>query len=360
MARLSKCNKQVGHLESGLRVLKELKHNDRIDVASWYAVGVEILKKHGVDQELAAVVASVLVEADKRGVASHGLARLPSYIKRVQAGLLEPNARPQVIKDDRSLVLLDGCNGFGPVAGVKAAELGAVRAASLGMCWVSVRNSNHFGMAGYYSRLLAQRGLAGIVMSNASPAVAAYGGKRAVLGTNPLSIAVPATGEPIVMDMATTVIARGKIRRAKAEGKTLAPGLALDVDGNPTTDPDAALKGTLASVGGPKGYSLAVMIDLLSGLVSGGRFLNEVRQVIDLTGLAGTCFTFIAADIGRISNRESYVKRMQEFHSLIRQSGDPDVKIYLPGEIENLHASEAEQNGIPVPPDVLESLKNLL
>jgi LDH2 family malate/lactate/ureidoglycolate dehydrogenase len=197
-------------------------------------------------------------------------------------------------------------------------------------------------------------------MTNASPAVAAYGGKRAILGTNPLSIAVPAQGEPIVLDMATTTVARGKIRRAKAEGKTLPPGLALDVDGKPTTDPEAALKGTLASFAGPKGYGLAVMIDLLSGVVAGGSILTEIRQATDLGGKAGTCFTVIAADVGRISDREVYLARIEEFRSLIRQSGDPGAKIYLPGEIENHRMHEAERNGIVAPADVIKALQALL
>ncbi len=341
-------------------MLQDLKDNDRVDVAAWHALGVEILKKHGVDEKPAAIVASVLVEADKRGVASHGVARLPSYIKRVQMGLLQPNARPQIVKDGQTLMLLDGCNGFGAVAGVEAAELAATRAAELGMCWVSVRNNNHIGMLGYYSQLLAQRSLVGIVMCNASPAVAAYGGKRAVLGTNPLSIAVPGDGEPIVLDMATTTVARGKIRRAAAEGKSIAPGLALDFDGNPTTDAAAALKGTLASLGGPKGYGLAVMIELMSGLVSGGKFLTDVKQATDLTGTAGQCFTIIAAAIGRISDRETYADRLNTARSIIRNSGHPDATIYLPGEIESRHATVAEKNGIAVPRDVLESLEALL
>ncbi|MFQ5937751.1 MAG: Ldh family oxidoreductase [Acidiferrobacterales bacterium] len=331
----------------------------RLDVASCYALGLQVLTEHGVSDKLAAIVTDVLVEADKRGVRSHGLTRLPSYIERVRRGLLEPNARPEIVKDGETILLLDGQNGFGAVAAVEATRLAATRAAKHGLCWVTVRDSNHFGIAGYYTQMLARNGLAGIVLSNASPAVAAYGGKRATLGTNPLSIGVPSSRGPIVLDMATTVIARGKIRRAKAEGRALSPGLALDADGNPTTDPEAALTGTLASLGGPKGYGLAVMIELLSGVLSGGRYLTEVRQVTDLSGTAGTCFTIIAADIGRITDLNNYQQRTERFGSVIRQSGDDDADIYLPGEIENLRAREAEKNGIALPEDVLESLRTL-
>ncbi|MFQ5995238.1 MAG: Ldh family oxidoreductase [Acidiferrobacterales bacterium] len=341
-------------------VLETFTSDDKIDVGICQAVGVEILQRYGVEADIAATVVDVLIDADKRGVTTHGLTRLPSYVKRIEAGLLDANARPQILKDGETLVLLDGRNGFGAVAGVHATDLAAERAASLGLCWITVKNSNHIGMLAHYSLRLAQHGLVGIMLSNAGPAVAAFGGKRATLGTNPISIAVPADNEPIALDMATTVVARGKIRRASAEGKSIAPGLALDADGKPTTDAAAALKGTLASIGGAKGYGLAVMIDLLSGLVSGGRFLTGVKQATDLTGNAGVSFTVIAADITRISDAEHYSEGLQRFRSVIKQSGDPDTNIYLPGEIENERARQAEREGITVPKDVIESMKALL
>ena len=329
------------------------------DAASLYALGLQVLTSNGVSDKLAAVVTDVLLQADRRGVASHGFTRLTGYIERVRRGLLDANAEPEIVKDGETIILMDGRNGFGAVAGVQATQLAAARASKYGMCWVTVRNSNHFGIAGYYAHMLAQRGLAGIVFSNASPAVAAYGGKRATLGTNPIAIAVPTGDDPIILDMATTTVARGKIRRAKAEGRTIPPGLALDVDGNPTTDPEAALKGTLASLGGYKGYCLAVMIELLSGVVSGGRYLTEVRQVTDLSGTAGPCFTIIAADIGRLIGLDEYARRIDRFRSVLRQSGDENAEIYLPGEIENRRACEADKTGIALPTDVVEAIEAL-
>jgi LDH2 family malate/lactate/ureidoglycolate dehydrogenase len=329
------------------------------DATSLYALGLQVLTSNGVNEKLAAIVTDVLLEADRRGVASHGFTRLTGYIERVRRGLLDANAEPEIVKDGETIILIDGRNGFGAVAGVEATQLAAARASKYGMCWVTVRNSNHFGIAGYYAHMLAQRGLAGIVFSNASPAVAAYGGKRATLGTNPIAIAVPTGDEPIMLDMATTTVARGKIRRAKAEGRSIPLGLALDIDGNPTTDPEAALKGTLASLGGYKGYGLAVMIELLSGVVSGGRYLTEVRQVTDLSGTAGPCFTIIAADIRRLIGLDEYARRVDRFRSVLRRSGDEDAEIYLPGEIENRRAREAEKNGIALPADVVEAIEAL-
>lgn len=335
--------------------------NDKtlIDAASLYALGLQVLTNNGVSEKLAAIVTDVLLEADRRGVTTHGFTRLPGYVERVRRGLLDANAEPEIVKDGETIILMDGRNGFGAVAGVEATELATARAGKHGMCWVTVRNSNHFGIAGYYAQMLAQRGFAGIVFCNASPAVAAYGGKRATLGTNPFAMAVPTGDEPIVLDMATTTVARGKIRRAKAEGRSIPLGLALDVDGNPTTDPEAALKGTLASLGGYKGYGLAVMIELLSGVVSGGRYLTEVRQVTDLSGTAGPCFTIIAANIGRLIGLDEYARRIDRFRSVIRRSGDEDAEIYLPGEIETRRAREADKKGIALPADVIEAIEAL-
>ncbi len=332
----------------------------RIDVAAWHALGMKVLRKHGVEEELAGVVIDVLVETDKRGVTTHGLTRLPGYVKRIEIGLLDPHARPQVLADGGALVLLDGRNGFGAVAAFEATKLVAARASEHGVGWVTVRNGNHFGAAGYYSHWLSQRGFAALVWSNASPAVAAYGGKRAALGTNPISIAAPAQNEPIVLDMATTTVARGKIRRAAAEGRSIPLGLAIDAEGNPTTDAHAALKGTLASLGGHKGYGLAVMIELLAGVLAGGSFLNEVRQVTDLSGPSGACFSFIAADIGRIAEREAYLERIEKFRAMIHASGDADATIYLPGDIEVERARAADREGLMVPRDVLDALNALL
>ncbi len=305
-------------------------------------------------------MADVLVDADARGVVTHGLTRLPAYVARIEAGLLDANARPEIVADHGALLLLDAGNGFGAVAGCDAADLAAERAARHGCAWVTVRNGNHLSMLGYYARRLAGRGMAAFAITNAGPSMAAWGGRRPVVGTNPLAMSVPGDGPPVVLDMAATMVARGKIRRAKAEGRSIPEGWAFDAQGDPTTDADAAMNGTLAPAGEHKGYALSVMIDLMTGVLAAGSFATRVRTATDRSGPSGVCFTFIAADIGKLPDAAGYLDRLKAFRAEIDASADPQQSVYLPGDMENERARKAEAGGIDVPPDVLKALQGLL
>ncbi len=330
----------------------------RIEAAKDLAI--RVLRKHGVSAEIAERVADVLVDADARGVVTHGLTRLPAYVERIRAGLLDPGARPVMIADHGALLLLDAGNGFGAVAGCDAADLAAARAASHGCAWVTVRNGNHLSMLGYYARRLARRGMAAIAVTNAGPSMAAWGGIRPVVGTNPLAMAVPGEASPVVLDMAATMVARGKIRRAQAEGKPIPEGWAFDPDGNPTTDADVAMRGTLAPAGGHKGYALSVMIDLMTGVLGAGSFASQVRTATDRSGPSGVCFTFIAADIGKLPDANGYLDRFRAFRAEVQASGDGKGEVHLPGDMENERARSAERDGIELPEDVLKALEGLL
>lgn len=323
-------------------------------------LAIEVLKKHGVGAEIAGIVADVLVDADARGVVTHGLTRLPAYVARIEAGLLDANVRPEIVADHGALLLLDAGNGFGAVAGCDAADVAAERAARHGCAWVTVRNGNHLSMLGYYARRLAARGMAAIAITNAGPSMAAWGGRRPVVGTNPLAMSVPGNGSPVVLDMAATMVARGKIRRAQAEGKSIPEGWAFDAQGDPTTDADAAMNGTLAPAGEHKGYALSVMIDLLTGVLAAGSFAARVRTATDRSGPSGVCFTFIAADIGKLPDAAGYLDRLKAFRAEIDASADPQQSVYLPGDMENERASKAEADGIEIPPDVMKALQGLL
>ncbi len=323
-------------------------------------LAMRVLEKHGVGEDIAELVADVLVDADARGVVTHGLTRLPAYVERIRAGLLDSAARPVVVADHGALLLLDAGNGFGAVAGCDAADLAAERAALHGCAWVTVRNGNHLSMLGYYARRLAGRGLGAIAVTNAGPSMAAWGGKRPVVGTNPLAMAMPGEGAPVVLDMAATMVARGKVRRAQAEGKPIPKGWAFDADGNPTTDADAAMNGTLAPAGEHKGYALSVMIDLMTGVLGAGSFASQVRTATDRSGPSGVCFTFIAADIGKLPDAGGYLDRLKTFRAEVDASGDGEREIYLPGDMENERAKAAARDGIELPEDVLKALQALL
>lgn len=321
---------------------------------------MRVLAKHGVGAEIAEQVADVLVDADARGVVTHGLTRLPAYVARMRAGLLDPRARPVVVADHGALLLMDAGNGFGAVAGCDAADLAAERSARHGCAWVTVRNGNHLSMLGYYARRLAGRGFAAIAMTNAGPSMAAWGGKRPVVGTNPIAMAVPGEASPVVLDMAATMVARGKIRRAQAEGKPIPEGWAFDAQGNPTTDADTAMGGTLAPAGEHKGYALSVMIDLMTGVLGAGSYGSRVRTATDRSGPSGVCFTFIAADIGRLPDAGGYRDRLRAFRAEVEASGDDASAIYLPGDMEDERARTAGREGIELSEDVLTALEGLM
>jgi len=319
-------------------------------------MAVHILEKHGVAEAVAEMVADVLVDADARGVVTHGLTRLPVYVARMRAGLIAPHAHPQPVSDHGALVLLDGGNGFGAVAGIEAAELAGERARRFGCAWITVRNSNHLSMLGYYTRRMAAGGMAAIGFTNAGPAMAAWGGRRPVVGTNPISMAVP--GPEAVLDMAVTTVARGKIRRAQSEGKTIPEGWAFDREGNVTTDPDRAMQGTVAPMGAHKGYGLSVMIDLMSGVLGGGSFATGVRTATDHEGPAGVCFTLVAADMGKLPDSARFADRLRAFRREVEASGDGEI--HLPGDLEDQRLEAAQRDGVELPADVMRKLEELL
>jgi len=333
----------------------------RLSLQALRRLMADLLQLYRVPLRNAQTIADVLAEADATGVASHGVARLPSCLRRVKSGLMNPDAQPRVVAETATQVRVDGGNGFGQVAACFAVDCAVRKAAQHGMALAAVFNSNHFGIAGYYTRRMARAGLIGFAFSNAAPAMAPYGGTRPLLGSNPLSIAVPAPEAPIVLDISMTVVARGKIRRAAREGKPIPEGWAVDASGLPTTDPQAALKGSLLPVGAHKGYGLAVMVDLLSGVLSGGSFLDDVAETTSGERPCGTCFTFMAVSPDGLLPKEEFLRRVGEFQRRLR--GVPPapgvVRVLLPGDVEQDRLAEAERGGVEVAQDVLKELAAL-
>jgi LDH2 family malate/lactate/ureidoglycolate dehydrogenase len=331
-----------------------------MEVEALKDLAARILVKHGVEPDVAGMVADVLVDADARGVVSHGLTRLPAYVERVRAGVLAPNARPAIVADNGALLLLDGGNGFGAVAGIEAADLAMERAREHGCAWVIVRASNHLSMLGYYTRRISGEGMAAICITNAGPSMAAWGGKRPVVGTNPISMSLPGTQTPVVADMAVSTVARGKIRRALSEGRPIPEGWGLDAAGCPTTDPEIAMQGTVAPMGAHKGFALSAMIDLMTGVLANGHFATGVRTATDLSGVSGVCFCVIAANVASLPDADGYMERLRAFRSEVEASAADPAVVHLPGDIEDQRAREADRDGIELPPDVMQALKGLL
>lgn len=317
----------------------------------------------GLPEPDAALVAGSMVAADLRGVSSHGVARLGTYVKRVNSGLMEPRGRVTVVSETPSTVLVDGGNGFGQVAAAFAMSLLLDKARTTGIASAGIRNMNHYGMGAYFAMMALPHDMIGIAVSNAPPAMAPVGGATAMLGTNPITIAVPtATEPPLVLDMATSLVSRGKVRLAAKEGKKIPVGWGLDSSGSPTDDPVRVLNGgSLTPIAGPKGYGLALMIDVLSGVLTGSAFGTAIKAVDDLSGKSGTGSLLTAINVSAFMDPHEFRSRLDEMAQAIRQSPRATGvdRIYLPGEIEWECEKDRRKNGIPLSGAVVDDLNAL-
>ncbi|MBE0556545.1 MAG: Ldh family oxidoreductase, partial [Proteobacteria bacterium] len=234
----------------------------------------EILQKVGVSRDDAVLFTDSMIEANLRGVDTHGITRmLCVYVERIQKGVMSAKSALTVVREKASTVLVDCHNSIGQVGADRAMRMTIEKAAKTGVAFSAVSHSNHYGMAAYWAMMALPHGMIGFSSTNAPAAMAPTGGRTAMFGTNPFAIAIPAGKElPVVLDLATTVVARGRINLHAKQDKPLDPGWALDERGVPTTDPHVALKGLLAPIGGYKGYGIALAIDFLCGILTGSNY----------------------------------------------------------------------------------------
>lgn len=315
----------------------------RVSIESLRRVVLETLEKSGVNAEDAAVILDTVLFANRRGVATHGVGRLPLYLDKIRAGHLNPRNEMEVLTDSGAIALLDAHNGFGQVAGNLAVETAIRKAKEFGVAAVGVRNSNNFGTAGYFGDKAARNGCAALIFANAAPAIAPTGGTKAIFGTNPLCFAFPGDGayDPILLDMATTVVARGKIRLAAKNGEKIPMDWAVGPDGQPTDDPAVALMGSLLPIGGYKGYGLSMFVDLFAGLLTGSPFAGGVKNLGKMDADSGNGHLMILVDVDRFLTPEQKKERIECLYRSVRACG-PEGKIFMPGEIEY---SRIENNG---------------
>lgn len=230
----------------------------------------------------ARIAAQAIVQADLEGVETHGLGRLPNYIARIRKGLVNPRPQMNFVRRMGATALLDADNGMGQVAATRAMREAIRLAETQGTGWVGVRQSCHFGAASFYSMLAAEAGMIGFAFSNTPPGMAPYGGRQAALGTNPIGFAAPVADRPAIsIDLATSAVARGHIIKAAREGRSIPAEWAIDAEGAPTTDPNAALKGALMPLGGAKGYALALAVEVLCGVLTGAAMLTQMPSFFD-------------------------------------------------------------------------------
>ena len=311
-----------------------------------------ILGATGVPEADAAIAASHLVEADLRGVHSHGTIRVPTYVRELRAGTTNPRPHVHIALDHGAQVTIDGDNGLGMVVAHRANEIAIARGQAHGMAAVAIRGSNHCGTMAYYTTRAVSHGLIAIATTNAGINMTPTGSSEKLVGNNPLSIAVPSRRPwPMVLDMATSLVAGGKLDVAKARGETIPLGWARDADGNPTTDPGLGRAGSLEPVGGPKGYGLAVMLDILAGVLSGGRFGAGL-------GAPGSAQFLLVLDVRRFMPLDDFLERIDalvdQLHGASRLPGVD--RIIVAGELEYDLQIARERDGIPMDAPVLEAL----
>ena len=312
-----------------------------------------ILEWKGVPEADAIIAAETLVDADLRGVHSHGVLRIEMYLGQIDNGEMNARANIRVAKDLGPRVLMDGDRAMGQVSGYRAMELAIERAREHGIASVSLRNGRHIGAAAFYSMMASAQGMIGITVTNAGINMVPVGGTSKLVGNNPLGIAAPTNREfPMVLDVATSVAAGGKLDVAISKGQKIPFGWALDPDGSPTDDPLLAREGSLLPVGGHKGYGLAVMFDVLAGVLSGGRFGA-------MLGMSGSSQLFVAIEIEGLMPLSEFKSRMDELIDQLHTDKPAEAggRIYVPGEIEWELSRDRRENGIPLPISVVDMLE---
>ncbi len=327
----------------------------------------------GASADHAAKCADILVEGDLMGLATHGVLRVLSYCERLRLKGVNAAADITVERKAPSLALVDGDNGLGPAVAITALEAGLEMVAETGIAYVGCRRSNHLGALAPYGLKACERGYVLICATNASTTIAPWGGREARLGNNPLSIAAPCpptTSPPsaspaaphFLLDMAMSVAARGKIRQARDEGTAIPQGWAVDAAGRPTTDPVAALEGFLLPFGGHKGSGLSQAVDLLSGVLTGARFLTDVSPWMEAPEQpSGTGHFFLLIDPARLLGAAAYSAAMERFRHLIRSTppADPARPVQLPGEREQRRRAEALVKGVEIPAELMAQIRAL-
>ncbi|MFC1893353.1 Ldh family oxidoreductase [Chloroflexota bacterium] len=313
--------------------------------------------------EHAELLADALVQADLRGVHTHGVIMLPYYVKGYQVGGINPRPAIEVVKEKGATAVMDGDNGLGLVVSHPAMRLAVEKATEHGVGTVVIRSSNHYGMAAYWSMMALESDMIGYTTTNAPPNLAPWGGVTRSYGNNPISYAIPAGKEyPIVLDIAMSVVAKSKIVRAALQEEPLPTGWAMDEDGEPTTDAHIALQGLLAPISGHKGYGIALVNDILSGVLSGGLFGTDIPEWhAGHANRAGYSHFFMALDVAHFMPVAEFKERIDKIVQMMKGSQllKGQRKIYLPGELEFETRCQRIKEGIPYSKDVIGHLKKL-
>ncbi|MEW5979932.1 MAG: Ldh family oxidoreductase [Acidobacteriota bacterium] len=322
----------------------------RYDPAGVKRLAARIAMAAGVAESDAVVFADSLVEADVSGTATHGISRLAIYIRRLRSGLIDPRAVLRVERARAASLAVDAGNGLGQVQACKVLDLLVSKARDCGVAAATVRNSQHFGALSYYCNRAAAQDMILLATTNCEPAMSPHGGCQAFLGTNPIAASFPTgKGFPVKVDLSASVVARGRVIAAHKAGRAIPQGWALDPEGNPTTDPEQALLGTILTMAGHKGYALAVLVEVLSGVLSGASVGSKIGSMYkDLDRKQDVGHFFCLMDISAFVDVCLFKQRMDATIDAIkacrRQRGIDEL--FVPGERSHRTAQLNRQNGI--------------
>jgi LDH2 family malate/lactate/ureidoglycolate dehydrogenase len=335
----------------------------RIDSGKLQNVAVDILMACGESRENAEMVAECMIRADLRGITTHGTYLLTPIYKRYLAKQLSLPTKISVIKSGFAASVIDGGDGLGAVAGKKAVELTLESAKKYGIGTTLIRQTNNIGSLACYTEMAAKQGTIAFMCCNAAPAMAPWGGAEPYIGTNPIAFAIY-TGQELVFsaDMASSLVARGKIRKALRDGKSIPADWAIDEDGNFTTDPAAALKGCLLPIGGPKGAAIALMVDIVSGLLSGSSYAKKLKSFHEPEGSTGVGAFMVIINIENFMPLKKFEKLIQDYISSAKalKKAKGSNEIFLPGEIEQNREKQYRISGIELDINTINALKELL
>jgi len=330
---------------------------ERISAADLEKVMTSALARSGANAAMAKATARALVAAECEGIASHGASRIPQYCGHLKNGRANGAAVPEVKGGKAAACVVDAKGGLAFEALRVAGEEAVRRAREFGVSYVAVTNSNHFGVAAYHLETLAAAGLVGLVMGNSPAAMPAWGGKRALFGTNPVAAVFPRRAAPAIsIDLSLSAVARGKIMVAARDGNPIPEGWALDAEGRPTTDAKAALAGSMLPAGGVKGAMLALTVELLACALSGAAYGFESDSFFTEEGRTTRIGqAILAIDPRALAGNDVYLERVETLVEAM--SADPEVR--LPGERRRRNADEARRDGVSIPSDLMAKIRAL-
>jgi LDH2 family malate/lactate/ureidoglycolate dehydrogenase len=337
--------------------------NGKLTEAALAGLATRALAGLGLEARDAADCARILVLGELMGLSTHGVGRIESYGERIDLGGIKARPAIRVERVAPAMARVDGDNGVGPLVGMRALQAAIALARETGVGAVFARASNHFGPVAPYSLIAAEAGFASIIGSNATTTIAPTGGREARLGNSPVGFCVPNPGgRPVILDMALSMVARAKIRNAAKRGESIPPTWATDREGNPTTDPKAALDGFLLPIGGHKGYGLALIVDLFAGLLSGAAYLTHVSSWSDNPEAPQDLgHFFFVIDASRLGPADWLAARMRDFAAILHDTppADPAAPVLLPGEIELDRLDRHRRDGLALDPALLARLEAL-